>query len=360
MISIRYYRIYDIGKEIDLDQLEQNLALTFCTTRTSFLRIKPKSIVLENKPVIIKTDHIEVENDGKKFLFSVLARIYDIGAISLCFSYDVPDGNYAEMEEMALYFSENNIICDDMFQKTLNVMGERLKPVLKDFSYDPDFYEDYTIYVTDSVHIEGDPVILIMGEKAEFSLQVRDEIMKNAQSYTKDDLAIISWDSALLCSPEIPMPVDLIDLIEYANVQVLELRYYDRELTRQMGRMYDDIELADRLPSFLRMRQYHLIMKQLMERNAEISEVIEKVHNLIKITEDVYYARVYATTLKVIRSSQWTESVSRKIETIQNNYSMLSDEVRIQHSNFLEWVVIILIALELMLGVWEYMLLQTL
>jgi uncharacterized Rmd1/YagE family protein len=32
---------------------------------------------------------------------------------------------------------------------------------------------------------------------------------------------------------------------------------------------------------------------------------------------------------------------------IQENYSMLSDEVRIQHSNFLEWVVIILIALEL-------------
>jgi uncharacterized Rmd1/YagE family protein len=71
------------------------------------------------------------------------------------------------------------------------------------------------------------------------------------------------------------------------------------------------------------------------------------------VTEDVYYARVYATTLKVLRSRQWSESVSRKIEVIQENYSMLSDEVRVQHSNFLEWVVIILIALEFGFFIWE-------
>ena len=82
-----------------------------------------------------------------------------------------------------------------------------------------------------------------------------------------------------------------------------------------------------------------------MKISAEISETIEKVDNLIKVTEDIYYARVYATALKILRSSQWSESVSRKIEVIRDNYSMLSDEVRIQHSNFLEWIIIILIAL---------------
>ena len=86
---------------------------------------------------------------------------------------------------------------------------------------------------------------------------------------------------------------------------------------------------------------------------AEISEVIEKVDNLIKVTENVYYARVYATVLKVLRSNQWSESVTRKIDVIRENYSMLSDEVRIQHSNTLEWVVIILIALEFGLAIWQ-------
>jgi len=103
--------------------------------------------------------------------------------------------------------------------------------------------------------------------------------------------AILSWDSALLCNPD--SPADLIDLIEFANVQVLELRYYDRELTREMEKMYDDIEHADSSP-FRRGRQYHAIM-QSRWRTTPRYRIIEKVDNLIKVTENVYYARVYAT-----------------------------------------------------------------
>ena len=117
--------------------------------------------------------------------------------------------------------------------------------------------------------------------------------------------------------------------------------------------MYFQIENADRSSSFRRSRQYHAIMARLMESSAEISEVIDKVDNLIRITEDVYYARVYATALRVLRSSQWSESVSKKIAVIQENYSMLSDEVRIQHSNTLEWIIIILIAMEFVFAIWQ-------
>ena len=59
-----------------------------------------------------------------------------------------------------------------------------------------------------------------------------------------EDLTILAWDTALLISDE--PPGDIIELIEFANVQALELRYDDQALTRQMERMYDDIETADR------------------------------------------------------------------------------------------------------------------
>jgi uncharacterized Rmd1/YagE family protein len=58
----------------------------------------------------------------------------------------------------------------------------------------------------------------------------------------------------------------------------------------------------------------------------------------------------------MLRSGQWSESVSHKIEVIRDNYSMLSEEVRIQHSNFLEWIVIVLIALEIVMAVVERLL----
>jgi len=48
----------------------------------------------------------------------------------------------------------------------------------------------------------------------------------------------------------------------------------------------------------------------------------------------------------VLRTEQWTDSVNRKLKVMVQNYSLLVDEVNIQHSNFLEWIIIMLIALE--------------
>ena len=350
MIALRFYRIFDIGREIDLDWLEKALAQNYFTARTSFVRVKPKSIMIEDPPLMIQMHPIRVERDGKQFDLSVVARVYGIGAISICFVMDKPESRYTDLEEIAFLFAGQEGL-GDIYVQYLRTLGEIIKPHIRTFSLDPDFYEDYTVYVTDYHDDSIDPVPLLIGERTNISSQIREDILKNSLSYSADDLAILSWDSALLCSPE--SPTDIIDLIEYANVQVLELRYYDRELTREMEKMYDDIEHADRLSQFRRSRQYHVIMTKLMETSAETSEVIEKVNNLIKVTEDVYYARVYAIALKVLRSGLWSESVSRKIDVIRGNYSMLSDEVRIQHSNFLEWVIIILIALEFGLAIWQ-------
>ena len=349
MISLRFYRIYDIGREIDLDWLEKALAQNYFTARTSFVRVKPKSIMLEEPPLMIQMNPIRVERDGRQFEFSVQARVFDIGAISFCFVHENENADLAALEEIAFLFAGQEGL-SDFYVQYLKTLAEIVRPHIKNFAINPEFYEDYSIYVSDHRDEAVDPVPLLMGEKVNISPQMREEIIKNSLSYTTDDLTILSWDSALICNPE--SPTDLIDLIEFANVQVLELRNYDQELTREMEKMYDEIEHADRLSSFSRGRQYHVIMARLMETSAGISETIEKVDNLIKVTEDIYYARVYATALIVLRSRQWSESVSRKIEVIQENYSMLSDEVRIQHSNFLEWIIIVLIAMEFIFAIW--------
>lgn len=350
MIALRFYRIYDIGLEIDLDWLERELSESFHIARTSFLRVQPKSIIMDVSPLLIRMGRSTVEKAGRTFEFTVFARIFDIGVISLCFVYERPESDFTLLEETALLFAEQEGL-SDLFLSHLKTLTEMLKPHIRGFALNPDFFEDYTIYLMDWMDGSIDPLPLLAGEKRDFSAQMREEILKGAQSYTTEDLAILSWGSALLCNQD--SPTDLLDLIEFANVQVFELRYYDRELSRQMGKMYDDIVLADKLPPFKRRHQYRLIMIQLMQNNTEISEITEKVNNLIKVTEDIYYARVYASVLKMLRSSQWSDSVSHKTEVIRDNYSMLSAEVRIQHSYFLEWIVIVLIALEIVIAIVE-------
>jgi len=351
MISVHFFRMFDIGREVDLTELQQALTTTYPTARAGFVRVRPKSIVMEDPPLSVRMQPFWIERDGRLIEFSVSAKIYDVGVISFSFTCDFPAGDSTDLERLAFLFPHQEGL-DAYFVQYLTTIGELIRPHIRNFTLNPEFYEDYTVYVCGKRDEWFDPLPLLLNDRVKIAPSTREDILKNSLSYTPDDLAVISWDAAFLCDAE--YPADIIDLIEFANVQVLELRYYDRELTRQMGKMYDDIEGAERLSQYSRMYRYHAIMSGLMETQAEISETIEKVNNLIKVTEDVYYARVYATALKVMRSGQWSESVNRKIAVMRETYAMLSDEVRIQHSHLLEWVIIILIAFEFGFALWGY------
>ncbi|NLX89685.1 MAG: hypothetical protein GXZ09_09820 [Syntrophomonadaceae bacterium] len=342
MYSIYFYRIYETGcEEIYLLKVEQTWAGEHGLARHRLVRTDPKSIRMEVPPLVVNLGAQEVPWGEGKLSLECQARIYDIGAVSLCLKYQ-NDGLLPRIEDVALAFAAQRGL-ENIFGDYLEQLQGLLNPMLP-CTIDPTFYEDYSIYHIESPQQISDTAALLMGEKAAFSPQMREQIMKNRLSYSQDDFVIVTWDTALICDQE--DPADLRDLIEFANVQLLELRYYEDLLTRHMDRMYDDIQKVDKDSRFKRSRQYRRIMSRLMEFIADISEVTEKIDNFIKITEDIYYARVYQMTLKVLRAEQWSESVNRKLQVIQQNYALLSNEVNIQHSNSLEWIIIILIALE--------------
>jgi len=299
-------------------------------------------------------DPVRAEQDGSVIDMAAFVRLYDIGVISLCFVFENPGAQPGDLERFGLAFAAQQGL-DPLFEEGLGSIQQILSAHISGLNAETDFFEDYTIFTTDRMDDPADPLPLLLGDATPVAAQVREETLKYTLSYSLQDRIILSYDSSLICSPE--PPNDLLDLLEYANVQVFELRYYDRLLMRQVEKMFDDIEHADRMSWFRRMNQYHTIMGRVMETNAEITDVIEKVNNLIKVTEDIHYARVYAKALSVFRADQWSESVTRKIEMLRDNYSMLSDEVRIQHSYFLEWVIIILIALEFGFAIFEYLVL---
>lgn len=350
MYAIRFYRVYDTGHEIDLDALEAAPAAAGATARASFARVSPKSIWIEHPPLLVRLLPVTATADGVPCTLSAVARVYEIGAISLCFVLENADAPPSALLPVALQFAGQRGL-DRAYLDSLGVLRDVLGPELGDRPLDTGFYEDYTVYVVDRDDPALDPVALLAGEVIAFSASTRAEVLRNALSYAEDDRAVLAWDAALLVAPE--PPADLVEVIEYAVVQVLELRYYDRVLDQQMQRMYDDLEAGGRFGAFRRRRGYDALLNRLMETYAEVSEVTEGIENLIRITEDVYYARVYATALRVLRADLWRASVDRKIDVIRENYRMLSDEVNREHTNFLEWVIIVLIALEFAFAIWE-------
>ena len=87
MYSVHLYRIYETGQEIDIDSLGQVLPQEHMPTRAKFFRVRPRSIQMESPPLMIKLGVFPAHEGRVWPLFTVQAKIYDIGTISICLSY---------------------------------------------------------------------------------------------------------------------------------------------------------------------------------------------------------------------------------------------------------------------------------
>lgn len=61
------------------------------------------------------------------------------------------------------------------------------------------------------------------------------------------------------------------------------------------------------------------------------------------------YEATYNTAARYLEIRQRVDLLSKKLETIHEMFEMLADEMKHQHSSFLEWIIIILIAIEIVI-----------
>ncbi|RKO67635.1 hypothetical protein [Desulfofundulus salinus] len=348
--SIWLYRLYDVAEEIKLDIVEQTLAHTKLTSRLRLSRARLKSIHIPNPPVTVELGEEWIKLGRRDFRVRFTGKIYDLGVVSLIMHILLPMGfSYQEIRDLAVYLSENEEtegITEGIFQSKLEEVIKGLgkamiHPGLRGAE------EDYILFFFQEWNQDWDPVPLLLAEPEPVSPQVRRETLQHSFSYGPDDLTIITWASALVY--DAAGSHDIPDLLEFALTQLLELRYYDNLLSEEMGKMYDDIEEAERVTQLRRLGHYRHIMNRLMELVVDINEILERIQNSLKVTEDVFYARVYGAALSVFRTRAWVESIQRKLSVIMQNYTMLSNRLVNQQSVLLELAIVLLFLLEIFL-----------
>ncbi len=346
--SIWLYRLYDIAEEVNLDKVEAMLAQNKPTSRMRLARIKAKSMQFKNPPVLVELQGGEVKLPQGTFPTAINAKIYDLGVISIALRILLtPETSLEQTKELGVYLA-NTTELEQVFTEQLTLIRKSLAPAL--IKETPvNFTEDFTIYYFRDWQTAWDPVPLLLAEPGPLSNQVREETLRNSFSYSPNDLTIITWDSALVYDQT--GSTDIPDLLEFALCQLLELRYYDNLLTEEMEKMYDSIEVAE--TRFRRLTSYRLIMNQLMELVVDISEITERIHNSLKVTEDIFYARVYGAALSIFRTKEWMDNIQGKITVVQRSYSMLSEEIVTRRSMWLEVAIILLFVLEIVIGLIE-------
>ncbi|RJX17245.1 MAG: hypothetical protein C4570_08430 [Ammonifex sp.] len=344
--SVWLYRLYDVALEIDLPWAERILSAEKPVSRLKLSRVRPKALEFKNPPLTVELEGTTLRIGDRDFPVTPIARVYDFGVLGIILRLLLPeDFGYDDLKELSVPASEPEDF-EYVFAGYRDNVLKTLQPALKGGL--TGFAEDFVVFFFEEWPRDWDLVPVLLAETGPISQEMRRETLKNHFSYGEDS-TVITWDSAFVYDPA--GSTDIPDLLEFANAQLLELRYYDSVLDEELAAMYDAIEEAGR-GGYRRLKKYRGIMRRMMELVVEVTETSEHIQNALKVTEDVFYARVYAAALNIFRVREWVKSIERKVDVIERNYTMLSDELVTHRFLLLEVSIVLLIAFEIIIWLW--------
>jgi hypothetical protein len=349
--SILIYRLYDVAWDIDLKKVEEKVSnyrrLTIDRKRFS------KAFQFTNPPLSLTLKTFEKELRGTHYSVNAYAKAFDFGVLSIIFEIPVKDMSIKDFEELTKNIEEP--LKEDFpreLDRLVSDLGEALHQINRSRCE-----EDYTVYYLRQLTPDTtaqellricDIGSLLLQEEGESqpSLATKEELLSFSFSYSDKDLVVLSWDRAFVLEPSGSM--DIPDFLEFANAQLLELRVYDDMLDRELD-IINERMITQVRPAIWKIKRYEELAAQVMRTVMDVTSITEKIDNSIKVTEDVYYARVYASMLSLFKVHQWESSIERKISIASRVYDMLYREISNKRTEILEIIIIVLIAVEIVL-----------
>lgn len=341
--SIIVYRLFDIADEIDLDHVQALWAArNKIASRLRLERVPPNAIAFKNPPVSVELGSHEIKLNDSTYLAEIRARIYDIGVISVIMHFDLAENiTYNDYLDLAIATEK---MPEDKILEFVNQVTDTINQALIN-PREPEFEEDFVVYYLYEWKKDWDIVPLLLKDRSPISKQTREDTLRNCLSYA-DDITYLTWDTALVYDPS--GSTDIPDLLEFANAQFLELRYYNHLLEKEIDAMYDEIDQANNNTGNKKLSHYRRIRGRLWEVTADVADLTGHIDNALRVTEDVFYARVYSLYIRLLRADSWRQSIEEKLSIIQRTYNSLDEEMFRHRLELLGIAIITLLTLNIL------------
>ena len=342
--SILMMMLYEICDEIDLRILEQQ----FSSGRQSavFKHATPEYVKFERPPVIEPAGTVTLESGEQ---FSGTLRFYDYGVVSVLLRSEF-QGTWESLQQLGSRLMSST----ELDQLTLALVKKRvdgLRPVMRK-PYERWLTEDYYVFhlvaseMTASELLRGcGPQIarIVNGETAALSEPEQVQTLSGALSYYARDLLVGGWNAAFIYDTEAGAESS-VRLLEYANSQLLEFRYYDEVLSRELHSAYRFLERHRGALSAWRLRGAAARLRTL---SLEVVELAERTTNALKFVGDMFSARLYKVSAAEIGVNEYQALVHEKVRTADELYSFMIEQFHQARGFLLEVVVVIILIVEL-------------
>ena len=337
---------FDVCEEINLDSLRDIFGAR--RQEASFKHPAPGYVRFQRPPVVEQVEPLILESGER---LNIQIKYYDYGVLSVVFELPF-SGDWDTLVGLA-----GRWVWDTDFasfaQKIVKQKIERARPALVKL-YDSWLHEDYFVFhVRD---IAGNPSAaellatqggriaqIVRGENMPLSEGEQAEIMQSKISYYPNDLAVISWNGAFLYDSTAGAET-VIQLLEYANSQLLEFRHYDELLTRELASVYDFMDHGSgiwaRWRTARRASRLHTVL-------LDVDELTERADNAIKFLSDMFSARLYKVAASKIGVTDYKDLVNQKVHTAEELYRFMIDQFHQSRAFVLELMVVIILIIDL-------------
>jgi len=346
--------LYDVCEEIDLDALRAILGVQ-AHREPGFRHPSPEYVRFERPPVVQQIEPIVLESGSQ--LRGEL-NYYEYGVVSIKlerpFQVDWPQlidlsSRWMTTPELEAQAARTVRRCLDRAHAAL------IKPHQNWLSEDY-----YIIHLIDAarpvdttkpaltaaelIAEHGNEIArIVRGEKAELSQGETEEILGSRLSYYPDDLLVVGWTAAFIHdTAEDAAPT--IQLLEYANTQLLEFRYYDAVLSQLLQVVYRSLEKKG---GFLTRWRLASQAQHLNTIRLDIRELTERVDTSIKFLSDMFSARLYRLAAVKVGVEDYRRLVDGKLHTAGELYEFMMDQFHQSRAFVLEVLVVIILMIEL-------------
>ena len=345
--DIYIFHAFDVGDDINLEKIEKSQVLI------RHPLILPKYFKKYHIPLSVELPH---PHDTSS-CFS--AKIHSFGVISLIYKIEFEE----KLEDLRRTITD----IDHKYQEQSVSDAASIYKKIKQFITKPKFFHLRTYYPVIQVNPDltkidantmkdqyGSTIASLLRFETEYlSEYQKDEILESAMGYYRGDFIVIDSEAAFVADAEFE---EILDLFEFANIQQLELQYFDKALDQQLNIFYEQkvrpLPLKVYLPFF---GARSTAVMDLGRLKVDISVITERLENSIKLTGEAYYSEIYSMLVRKLDINNWKESLKNKLEILEDVQQMYQNQIDSIREDLLSVLIIILIFIELIVGILTYL-----
>lgn len=345
------YFLFDVAETIRLDAVRTLAGPGARDTRFTTKVAAPVYVRYNPPPISLSGSSVGVHDvEG----FAASFKVYEYGVISVALTVEFR-GSWSELSGFA-----SSVMGSDRLEGAARRACDKVVDRIKDAAVglrENYLSEDYYVFAVrrldppvDAARLlaqHGEDVARVLrNEKKPLSPDEKEEVLRHRMSYLADDLFVATWQAAFVYDPDDIQPA--LEILEFANSQLLQFRYYDDLLDKELTAVYAQLEHTrwyDSLVGGRSTRAAHRLHSLFID----VNEITERTENALKMVGDMYAARMFQLAARRLGVDTWKQAVAEKLRTLDGVYRSIVEEVNMRRGHFLELTVVVILLFELAL-----------